>query len=205
MDADTAFTVIQDKIAELVEMNREAAPVMADAADHWENFLDWMAEDSFQRTYQDFAVTTQDAVALYGNHPDSPAWVKGISVEAGWQAILFRSLIHIYKEADAAAKEGKKIAETAKATQTVTAKARKVAKEIFRRNSGLILGIGVFALLFALMATSLSSCSALFQGGGTIIIGTTYASTDEEIYAVENAYSALEEALNCLLYTSRCV
>lgn len=101
-----------------------------------------------------------------------------------------------YKEAYAAAKEGKKIAETAKATQTVTAKARKVAKEIFRRNSGLILGIGVFALLFALMATSLSSCSALFQGGGTTIIGTTYASTDEEIYAVENAYSALEEALN---------
>ena len=46
------------------------------------------------------------------------------------------------------------------------------------------------------MATSLSSCSALFQGGGTTIIGTTYASTDEEIYAVENAYSALEEALN---------
>lgn len=90
MDADTAFTVIQDKIAELVEMNREAAPVMADAADHWENFLDWMAEDIFQRTYQDFAVTTQDAVALYGNHPDSPEWVKGISVEAGWQAILFR-------------------------------------------------------------------------------------------------------------------
>lgn len=101
-----------------------------------------------------------------------------------------------YKEAYAAAKEGKKIAETVKATQTVTAKARKVAKEIFKRNSSLLLSIGVFALLFALMATSLSSCSALFQGGGTTIIGTTYASTDEDIYAVENAYSALEDALN---------
>lgn len=101
-----------------------------------------------------------------------------------------------YQEAYTAAKEGKKIAETAKATQSITAKARKVAKEVFKRNSSLLLGIGIFALLFALIATSLSSCSAMFQGGGTTIIGTTYASTDEDIYAVENAYSALEDALN---------
>ena len=35
------------------------------------------------------------------------------------------------------------------------------------------------------------------QGGAAAtLVSTTYASTDEDIYAVENAYAALEEALN---------
>ena len=74
-------------------------------------------------------------------------------------------------------------------------KARKVAQEVLKRNSGLLIGIGVFLLLFALAGTSLSSCSAFIQGGGTTIVGTTYVSTDEDIYAVENAYKALETEL----------
>jgi cell wall-associated NlpC family hydrolase len=36
----------------------------------------------------------------------------------------------------------------------------------------------------------------MLQGTSTPIISTTYASTDEQIYAVENAYAALESALN---------
>lgn len=51
-------------------------------------------------------------------------------------------------------------------------------------------------LLFALMATSLSSCAALFQGSSNAIISTSYSSEDEDIYAAENAYVALENALN---------
>lgn len=89
----------------------------------------------------------------------------------------------------------KKVAESAKAVQSVTVKARKVAQEVLKRNSGLLIGIGVFLLLFALAGTSLSSCSAFIQGGGTTIVGTTYVSTDEDIYAVENAYKALETEL----------
>ena len=51
-------------------------------------------------------------------------------------------------------------------------------------------------MLFAVMAASLSSCSASIQGGSTTIISTTYASEDEDIYAAENAYAQLEAALN---------
>lgn len=100
-----------------------------------------------------------------------------------------------YQRAYAASKEGKKVAESAKAVQSFAVKARKVAQEILKRNSGLLVGIGIFLLLFALAGTSFSSCSALIQGGGTTIVGTTYVSTDEDIYAVENAYKALETEL----------
>ena len=99
-------------------------------------------------------------------------------------------------EAYEAAKDGKKSAHTVKAVQSMTVKARQVAKEIFQRNSGLLVGLGIFALLFALMSTSLASCGAGIQGFGTTFVGTTYASTDADIYAVENAYAALEAALN---------
>lgn len=100
------------------------------------------------------------------------------------------------KEVYEAAKEGKKVAETVKVAEGITVKARRVAKEILKRNSGILAGLGIFALLFGMVAASLTSCSALFQGSGTTIIGTTYAATDEDIYAVENAYCALEAALN---------
>jgi 3D (Asp-Asp-Asp) domain-containing protein len=101
-----------------------------------------------------------------------------------------------YKEAYVAAKEGKKIKETAKAAESVTVKVRVIAKQIFKRNSSLLIGICVFALLFGILASSLTSCSAGIQGFSTSFVGTTYSSSDEEIYATENAYLALEQALN---------
>lgn len=36
----------------------------------------------------------------------------------------------------------------------------------------------------------------ILQGASSAIISTSYSSTDEDIYAAENAYRALEEALN---------
>lgn len=102
-----------------------------------------------------------------------------------------------YKQAYAAAKEGKKAAEdTIRVTETIAAKAKKVLQEILSRNRAIFAGIGVCVLLFAVMAASLSSCSASIQGGSTTIISTTYASEDEDIYAAENVYAQLEAALN---------
>ena len=102
-----------------------------------------------------------------------------------------------YKQAYAAAKEGKKAAEdTIRVTETIAAKAKKVLQEILCRNRAIFAGIGVCVLLFAVMAASLSSCSASIQGGSTTIISTTYASEDEDIYAAENVYAQLEAALN---------
>lgn len=101
-----------------------------------------------------------------------------------------------YKDAYVAAKEGKKIKETARAAQSFTVKVRMIAKQVLRRNSGLFIGIGVFTLLFGIISTSLASCSAGVQGFSTTFVGTTYPSTDEDIYAMENAYLALEQSLD---------
>ena len=80
--------------------------------------------------------------------------------------------------------------------QRFTEKAKAAVKELVAQNRNILLSIGVLVLLFALMATSLSSCAALFQGSSNAIISTSYSSEDEDIYAAENAYVALENALN---------
>ena len=55
----------------------------------------------------------------------------------------------------------------------------------------------IAALFFVLIASLLASCGASLQGGAaSTIASTTYGSTDEDIYAVENAYAALESSLN---------
>ena len=69
-------------------------------------------------------------------------------------------------------------------------------KEIIKRNRAMFAGIGIFALLFLVIAVSLGSCSASIEGAGSVIGITTYPSSDEDIYAAENQYAALESALN---------
>jgi cell wall-associated NlpC family hydrolase len=78
--------------------------------------------------------------------------------------------------------------------QSLTIKSA-VKEQIFRKKSLLVSG-GILLLVFLFLMVGLSSCSAMLQGTSTPIISTTYASTDEQIYAVENAYAALESALN---------
>ena len=69
-------------------------------------------------------------------------------------------------------------------------------KEIIKRSRAMFAGIGIFALLFLVIAVSLGSCSASIEGAGSVIGITTYPSSDEDIYAAENRYAALESALN---------
>lgn len=69
-------------------------------------------------------------------------------------------------------------------------------KDLIRRNHAVLIGFGIFGLLFLLIAIAFSSCSATVQGGGSVIGITTYPSSDEDIYAAENAYLELEHALN---------
>lgn len=102
-----------------------------------------------------------------------------------------------YKDAYLAAKQGKKVQmEAVRTTETVAVKAKRAVQEIFRRNRMILVILGLFGLLFLLIASSLTSCSALVQGAGTTVISTTYAADDSDIYAVENAYLAMEAALN---------
>ena len=102
-----------------------------------------------------------------------------------------------YKKAYLAARQGRKeTAETVRITQNLFTKVKRAVAAIAWRNKGIFGAVAVIVLLFALMAMSLTSCSAVLQGATASIAGTTYPSTDEDIYAVENAYVALENALN---------
>lgn len=75
-------------------------------------------------------------------------------------------------------------------------KVKEVVKSFFAKNKGLFLPLALLTLLFVMIMVGLGSCSSTIAGVGTSIISTTYASTDEEINATENAYRALETALN---------
>ena len=102
-----------------------------------------------------------------------------------------------YQKQYQAAKQGKAAKDAAVVNaQRFTEKAKVAVKELVAQNRNILLSIGIMVLLFALMATSLSSCAALFQGSTNAIVSTSYSSEDEDIYAAENAYVALENALN---------
>lgn len=102
-----------------------------------------------------------------------------------------------YQKQYQAAKQGKAAKDAVVVNaRRFTEKAKAAVKQVLAQNRNILLSIGMFILLFALMATSLSSCTALFQGGTNAIVSTSYSSEDEDIYAAENAYAALEDALN---------
>ena len=106
-----------------------------------------------------------------------------------------------YKDAYRAAKSGASAgklggAATAGRVENMTVKAKIVMKDIIRRNHSVLAAMGIFGLLFLLIAVAFGSCSASVQGSGSVIGITTYPSSDEDIYAAENAYRELENALN---------
>ena len=106
-----------------------------------------------------------------------------------------------YKDAYRAAKSGASAgklggAAAAGGVENMTVKAKIVMKDIIRRNHAVLVVMGIFGLLFLLIAVAFGSCSASVQGSGSVIGITTYPSSDEDIYAAENAYLELENALN---------
>ena len=104
----------------------------------------------------------------------------------------------------AAAKKEEKTVETLiKTQQNLVTKAAVVVKEAFVRNSKVFLILGLMGVFFLLISASLTSCTALMQGAGSSVVGTTYPSTDEDIYAVENRYRELEAALNAQINQMR--
>ncbi len=101
------------------------------------------------------------------------------------------------KKSYQAAKRGEKTtAEAAKATQTVFYKIKSTAASVLKKNKSIWGAAAVLGLLFLMLSAGLSSCSAMTHGASSSIIGSTYPSTDEDIHETENAYAALEAALN---------
>lgn len=58
-----------------------------------------------------------------------------------------------------------------------------------------IIFILIFAVLIMIVAGGLSSCSALFQGGGGAVIGSSFTAEDEDIIGANDDYKSLETAL----------
>lgn len=103
------------------------------------------------------------------------------------------------KKEYAAAKAGAAAAEntasgTAKAAQGTVSITEK-AFQFVQSHSHIIIGIAAVGLLVLVIAGSVSSCSVLINGGGNVVLGTSYTAEDEDLKGVETDYTKLEDKL----------
>lgn len=103
------------------------------------------------------------------------------------------------KKEYAAAKAGAAAAEntaagTAKAAQG-TANMTEKAFQFVQSHSHIIIGIAAVGLLVLVIAGSVSSCSVLINGGGNVVLGTSYTAEDEDLKGAETDYTKLEDKL----------
>lgn len=103
------------------------------------------------------------------------------------------------KKEYAAAKAGAAAAEntasgTAKAAQGTVSITEK-AFQFVQSHSHIIIGIAAVGLLVLVIAESVSSCSVLINGGGNVVLGTSYTAEDEDLKGVETDYTRLEDKL----------
>lgn len=103
------------------------------------------------------------------------------------------------KKEYAAAKAGAAAAEntasgTAKAAQGTVSITEK-AFQFVQSHSHIIIGIVAVGLLVLVIAGSVSSCSVLINGGGNVVLGTSYTAEDEDLKGVETDYTRLEDKL----------
>ena len=103
------------------------------------------------------------------------------------------------KKEYAAAKAGAAAAEntasgTAKAAQSTVSITEK-AFQFVQSHSHIIIGIAAVGLLVLVIAGSVSSCSVLINGGGNVVLGTSYTAEDEDLKGVETDYTKLEDKL----------
>ena len=105
----------------------------------------------------------------------------------------------IKKEYAAATRSGKSTVQTAaswtkKAAQNAKTLTEK-AMEFCTVNSKTILLVLTAGLLFMIVSSMFSACSAMFQGGTQVVLGTSFTAKEEDIVGADNDYKALESAL----------
>lgn len=95
-------------------------------------------------------------------------------------------------------KGAKSAHQTAKNTKTAvkktTSATEKITQFIARNKKGILIALGIGAVLMFLIS-AVSSCSIMMEGGFQSIVGTSYTSEDEDIIAVDDDYTLLERAL----------
>mgnify|MGYP002409338470 CR=1 FL=1 len=80
---------------------------------------------------------------------------------------------------------------TVKKTASAT---EKITQFIVRNKKGILVALGIVAALMFLLS-AVSSCSIMLEGGFQSIVGTSYTSEDEDIIAVDEDYTILEQSL----------
>ena len=88
----------------------------------------------------------------------------------------------------------KTASKTGKAAKTVKEKAQQAGAFVMRHKKGAGIVLALFLVVCLLMNT-ISSCSMLGQGIGSVVTGSTYPSDDPELVAVESDYAAKEADL----------
>lgn len=83
---------------------------------------------------------------------------------------------------------------TAKAAQGTVSITEK-AFQFVQSHSHIIIGIAAVGLLVLVIAGSVSSCSVLINGGGNVVLGTSYTAEDEDLKGAETDYTKLEDKL----------
>ena len=104
------------------------------------------------------------------------------------------------KKEYAAAKAGKGTAKetAAKATKKAAQSTKTITEKVMEfctTHSKTILFVLIAGLLFMILSGMFSSCSAMFQGGTQIVLGTSFTAKEEDIIGADNDYKALEAAL----------
>lgn len=103
------------------------------------------------------------------------------------------------KKEYAAAKAGAAAAENTAAGMTKaaqgTASMTEKAFQFVQSHSHIIIGIAAVGLLVLVIAGSVSSCSVLINGGGNVVLGTSYTAEDEDLKGAETDYTKLEDKL----------
>ena len=88
----------------------------------------------------------------------------------------------------------KTASKTGKDAKTVKEKAQQAGAFVMRHKKGVGIVLALFLVVCLLMNT-ISSCSMLGQGIGSVVTGSTYPSDDPELLAVEADYAAREAQL----------
>ena len=99
------------------------------------------------------------------------------------------------KELREAKKQAQNAGKGARKTKDLLGRITDFFKGFATKHKGILLAIGIFAFLFVMLSSSLSSCSMLLQSGSGMVVSGTYIAEDHEILEAENGYLALEQKL----------
>lgn len=73
---DNVVHELEVAIEDIVQSMKEDNPAFYEAYSTLPMFREWLVEDVYQRTYQDYITEKRDCVTLHADDPDAPEWVR---------------------------------------------------------------------------------------------------------------------------------